>query len=248
MAMGRIRFSIQLLSKGSSPASGEAVGCGPAFEAVVQLLAVEDVGVFGEEAEHQARHEMVHVAAALVRGPGWVLAYQFDVALVQAPHSEHVDGVVLDLAHGGDDRQRQQETEMVWKVWKGASDSFAAGQFFGPEGLAISGKDELGLSLRRGQAYAQRLARVAHGFSCTHCQVDVLHRSTPGTSEALLLPVRLRLSVVSLLPKEAWYMNGNFPASEGSEPAMKWLDRFVLRSWAATIQTPPCGTGALHPR
>lgn len=105
-----------IVVQGEFTGIGEAVGCGPAFEAVVQLLAVEDVGVFGEEEEHQARHEMVHVAAALVRDPGWVLAYQFDVALVQAPRSAHVDGVVLDLAHGGDDRQRQQETEMVWKV------------------------------------------------------------------------------------------------------------------------------------
>ena len=49
-----------------------------------QALAVEDVGVLGEEAEDQPRHEVVHVVAALGRAPFGIVLQQLDIEPVQA--------------------------------------------------------------------------------------------------------------------------------------------------------------------
>ncbi|MNL25611.1 hypothetical protein D3C87_1470970 [compost metagenome] len=89
-----------------------------------QAIAIEDVGVFRKKTEHQSRHKMVHVGAAFVRGPLWILVQQFDVQLVQAAGGTHVDGVVLDLLNGGDPSQGQQEAEVVGEVRVIAGDGF----------------------------------------------------------------------------------------------------------------------------
>lgn len=130
-----------------------AVALAPAVHRLSEQARVtEDAGVFGEEAEHQARHEVVHVAAPVVLGPRRVLAQQLDVKLVQPPRGAHVDGVVLDLLDRGDARQRQQEAEVVGEVFKGACDGLAAGQLLSFQRLPIGGQHELGLALGGGSA------------------------------------------------------------------------------------------------
>ena len=98
-----------------------------------QAVAVEDVGVLGEEAEDQPRHEVVHVVAALGRAPFGVVLQQLDVEPVQAAGGPDVEGVFADLLDGGDAGQRQEEAEMVGEVGVGAGDRFAARQVLGLE-------------------------------------------------------------------------------------------------------------------
>ncbi len=61
--------------------------------AVNRPAAVEDVGILGEEAEDQPRHEMVHVVAALGGAPVRVVLQQLDVEPVQAAGGADVEGV-----------------------------------------------------------------------------------------------------------------------------------------------------------
>ena len=49
-----------------------------------ETLAMEDVGVLGEEAEDQPRHEVVHVVAALGRAPIRIVLQQLDIEPVEA--------------------------------------------------------------------------------------------------------------------------------------------------------------------
>jgi len=117
---------------------------------------------------------VVHIGAALIRGPLGVLIQQLDVELVQPRGGAYVDGVVPDLLDGGDAGQRQEKAEMVREVRVGAGDGFATGQFFGFKGLAVGGKDELGLGFCSGRAGAQRLEGFAHGARFAHGDMDVV--------------------------------------------------------------------------
>ena len=58
-----------------------------------QALADEDVGVLGEEAEDQPRHEVVHVVAALGRAPVGVVLAAARRRAVQAAGRPDVEGV-----------------------------------------------------------------------------------------------------------------------------------------------------------
>ncbi len=80
-----------------------------------QVVAVEDVGDLGEEAEDQPRHEVVHVGPALGRVPVRVVLQQLDIEPVEPARRADVEGVLADLLDGGDAGQRQEEAEMVGK-------------------------------------------------------------------------------------------------------------------------------------
>src|SRR3546814_6007451 len=58
-----------------------------------QAAAGEDVGILGEKAEDEARHEMVHVRAAVGGAPIGVGAQQLDIELVQAARRLDVERV-----------------------------------------------------------------------------------------------------------------------------------------------------------
>ena len=98
-----------------------------------QAVAVEDVGILGEEAEDQPRHEVVHVVAALGRAPVGVVLQKLDVEPVQAAGGPDVEGAFADLLDGGDAGERQEEAEMVGEVGIGAGDGLAARQVLGLE-------------------------------------------------------------------------------------------------------------------
>lgn len=136
-------------------------------------LADEDVGVLGEEAEDQSRHEVVHVVATLRRAPFRVVFQQFDVQTVQAASGPNVEGVFADLADGADARQGQEKAEVVGKILEGTGDGLAAGQIFGLEVRAVRGEDEPHLGLGRRRAGLESGQRLRHPPCVAGQNVDV---------------------------------------------------------------------------
>jgi hypothetical protein len=121
-----------------------------------QAAAVENTGVFGEKAEDQAGHEVVHVAPPLLAAPVGVFAEKFEVEAVQATGGADVKGVFPDLLDGGDAGERQEEAEVIGKRRVIADDGFAiVGKALGLQRDAIGGEDELGLLLGGGRAIPQ---------------------------------------------------------------------------------------------
>ena len=74
-----------------------------------QAATVEDVRIFGEEAEDEAGHEVIHVVPPRLGGPLQVFPQKLDIELVELPGGPHVDGVVLDLLDGGDARRGRKK-------------------------------------------------------------------------------------------------------------------------------------------
>ena len=132
-------------------------------------LAIEDVGILGEEAEDQPRHEVIHVVAALGRAPIGVVLQKFDIEPVQAAGRPDVEGVLADLLDGRDARQRQEEAEMVGKVLVGAGDGLAARQVFGLKVRAVGRQDELRFALWRSRGSA--FSAVSVFVTCPASQV-----------------------------------------------------------------------------
>lgn len=139
-----------------------------------ELALAEDVGVFGEEAEDEARHEVVHVVAALGRAPIGVVAQELDVEAIEAAGRSDVEGVFADLLNGRNARERQEETEVVGEVFERAGNCLAARQVLGLEVRAVGREDEPRLGLGRGGAVLQRPERLRH-LACAGGQnVDVV--------------------------------------------------------------------------
>ncbi|MCY1223678.1 hypothetical protein D9M72_358140 [compost metagenome] len=122
-----------------------------------QGRARENIGVLGEEAKHQASHEVIHVRPALVSGPGLVVLQQLDVKLVQAPGRADIDRAVLDFLDGGNTRKRQEKAKVVGELRELAGQGLAAGQVFGFKRLSVGGQEEFGLRLLGLRAGPQRL-------------------------------------------------------------------------------------------
>ena len=81
-----------------------------------EIVAEEDASRFGEEAENEARHKVVHVVAAGVGGPVRVVFEELDVELVQAAGGADVDGVVFDLLDSGDAGQGGKKAKWSAKL------------------------------------------------------------------------------------------------------------------------------------
>ena len=81
-----------------------------------QVRALKNVGIFGEEAENQAGHEVVHFMTFIRLFPIGVFLQQFQIQPVQAAGGADVKGTFTDLLDRGNPGQRQEETEMVGKV------------------------------------------------------------------------------------------------------------------------------------
>ena len=81
--------------------------------------------VFGEEAEHQPRHEMVHVMAAVCGSPIGVIFQKLDIEPVESARCANVECVLADLLDRRDTGKRQEETEVVGKVLVGTRDCCA---------------------------------------------------------------------------------------------------------------------------
>ena len=125
-----------------------------------QADALEDVGAFGEEAEDQPHHKVVHVVAARGSAPIGVVFQKFDIEPVQAAGGADVEGAFTNLFDGRDAGQRQEETEMIGKVLIGAGDRIAVGQIFGLESVAVRRQNKLSLGFygrrtcpKRGQKF-----------------------------------------------------------------------------------------------
>ena len=164
-----------------------------------QAGAVEDVGVLGEEAEDQPRHEMVHVMAALGGSPFGVVFQKLDIEPVQAAGGPDVERAFADLLDGGDPGQRQEKAEVVREIVIGAGRRLAGRQVLGLEVCAVGRKDESRLGLRR--ACLQRGEGLRDLAGRTDGDVDVVRLKDPPKSDLFDAPERSRLIVVSLFPK-----------------------------------------------
>ena len=69
-----------------------------------QVTAGENIGVFGEEAKDQPRHEVVHVMAARGGAPVGVVRDQLDIEPVEAAGRADIKGAFADLLDGADAR------------------------------------------------------------------------------------------------------------------------------------------------
>ena len=154
--------------------------------AVNRPVAVEDVGVLGEEAEDQPGEEVVEVFAAGRRVPVGVLLQQLDVEPVEAAGGPDVEGVLADLLDRGDAGQRQEEAEVVGKVGVGAGDGLAVDEVLGLEALAVGGQDELGLVAGGGRTLPQRGERRRHFAFRADLDVDVVALEHPAGQVGLV--------------------------------------------------------------
>lgn len=90
-------------------------------------VAAENLGVFGEKAEDQAGHEVVHLFAAIDRGPLRVVGKEVGVEAAQAICGADVHGVVFDFRDHFDAGQRQEGAEMVRELAELARDKTVGG-------------------------------------------------------------------------------------------------------------------------
>jgi hypothetical protein len=96
-----------------------------------QSGAVEDVGIFGEEAEDQPRHKVVHVVAATGGSPFRVVLQKLDIKPVQTAGGPDVERALADWLDCGDPGEGQEETEVVREFLIGAGDRLAGFQVLG---------------------------------------------------------------------------------------------------------------------
>ena len=135
-----------------------------------EVVAEEDAGGFGEEAEDEARHKVVHIVAAGVGGPVGVVFEELDVELVEAAGGADVDGVVFDFLDGGDAGEGEEEGEVVGEVGVIGGNGFAGREVFGFEGDAVGGEDEFGFggggfgALAEGEEGVGDLAGLGDGY------------------------------------------------------------------------------------
>ena len=134
-----------------------------------------------------------------------VFACNSDVELVQPPGgAHHVDvGFPLISFDCGDAGERQEETEMVVKIGTGRAMVLQLVRSSASSVRAVGGKDELGLGFYGSRAGAQGKARVlptAPPARTRRCGILLPQQQPPGTSDALLLPLRRRFQGCLPLP------------------------------------------------
>jgi len=127
-----------------------------------QAAAVENIGIFGEEAEDQAGHEVVHFVALRGTAPVWIVFEQFNVEPVEAAGGTDVEGAVADLLDGSDAGQRQEEAEVIGEIRVGTGDGFAGFDFFGFKAFAIGSENEAGFGPAGGGAVFERCQGFAY--------------------------------------------------------------------------------------
>ncbi len=139
-----------------------------------QPLAVEDVGIFGEETEDQPGHKVVQIRAARGLIPLRVFLQQFDVQAIEATGSLDIKGIFTDLLDRCDPRQQQEKPEVVVKVGILAGDGLAIDEIFGLKARAVGGKDEFGFVASGGRAITQGRERRSHLAIAANVQVNIV--------------------------------------------------------------------------
>ena len=91
-----------------------------------EVVAVKNVGIFGEEAEDEARHEVVHIVAAVGVCPVGVVFEECGVEAVEFCGGADVKRAVADGFDGADVCQSEEETEVIGEVGVVANERFAA--------------------------------------------------------------------------------------------------------------------------
>jgi hypothetical protein len=174
-----------------------------------QGAAVEDVGIFGEEAEDQPRHEVVHVMAARLGAPFGVVLQQFDIEPVQAAGRPDVEGAFADLLDGGDAGQRQEEAESGREIGIGAGDGFAEVRSSASKVSPSVARMNLALAARW-PGWPCRAARVRRTWpAIAGGDVDVVGLKDAAQVGLVRRAGAQALEVVSLLPKASRKAKGN---------------------------------------
>ena len=145
----------------------------PSDRVCEQVGSPEDVGVFGEEAEDEPRHEVVHLVLAACGAPLGVVLEQRDVESVQPSGRLDVDRALADLLDGRDPSERQEEPEVVGEVLVVAGNRLAGVEVFGLELRAVRCEDELRFRARRRTAGPERCERGVRLAFGAHLDVDV---------------------------------------------------------------------------
>ena len=115
----------------------------------------KDVGVLGEEAENQPRHEMVHVVSPAHSTPARVVLLQLHIQPVEPPGRPDVEGALANLPDGRDPGERQEEAEVFSETGMGAHHDVAALHVLGVEVSTVGRQDELRLAAGRLRALSQ---------------------------------------------------------------------------------------------
>ena len=167
-----------------------------------QALSVEDVGILGEEAEDQPRHEVVHVGPTLCRGPVGVLFQKLDIELVELAGGADVKAVLANLLDGCDARKRQERAEVVREVGVGAGDGFAVDQILRLQVDAVRGEDELRLGRARLGAFTQGFQRLVDRARIARGDMDIVAlEDTAGKVRGIGCPGPQLLQRVRLAPE-----------------------------------------------
>ena len=118
-----------------------AINCTHLFESVGKgVVAEEYVGAFGEKTEDEARHEVVHIVAAVGACPVGVVLKECGVEAVEFCGGADVKGAVADGLDGADAGEAKEEAEVVGEVGVIAKQRFAALQVGGVDVYAVGGK------------------------------------------------------------------------------------------------------------
>lgn len=138
-----------------------------------QARAVENVGVFSEEAEDQSRHEVVHFMTAISGAPSWVVLEQLHIEPVQAAGGPNVKRVLADLLDRGNACQWQEKAKVVGELRVVTGDRLTAFQLFSLQRFTIGGEYVLGLGPRSSRAGFERRQRLSDLAGLTHRQMDI---------------------------------------------------------------------------
>ena len=117
--------------------------------------------------------------------PVGIGAEELDVELVQPAGGADVDGVVLELADGGDAGEGKEEAEVIGQVGQEVRDGLLrAGCVFGFEESAVGGEEELGASRGRLGAGAEAVEGLASLAGMAGGEVNVVDEEDRATSRS----------------------------------------------------------------
>jgi len=147
----------------------------------------------------------------------------------------NVEGTFANLLNGRDASQRQEESEMVGKVLKGAGDCIAAYEVFGLEGVTVGRQNELSLALCSRRTRFERGQSFRHRAGCGDGDMYVV--GLEGAAEvrfvrlALAQTLERRLLVSEGLQKSK---KGTPERQRAAQPVLKSLLRSQRRSTACS--------------
>ena len=179
-------------------------------------LAEKDVGVLGEEAEDEPRHEVIHFVAAVRSLPLGTLLQKLDIESIQPTRRPDVERALSDLLDGRNSRKREEEAKVIRQVRVIADQDVAAFPVPPRAPLARrSPRRTLPWLGRSPDSPSERPARPQLCASGATWMWMLLRWRTPPVSDRFVVPARRRL-IVFLFPNASKKAKGNSSGSKGS--------------------------------